>query len=87
MTDYPPPLYDHALNQDELDRMLLWRQQRDQRFQYRARVQASLAGNPYAARAVQDAWQPLLDHKIDMSLPRLPDDPETIPPSNQNLNS
>jgi hypothetical protein len=85
--DYTPPLYDHALDQDELDRMLLWRRQRDQRVAFRAQLQASLRGNPLAALQAQHNWQPLIDHKLDMSTSPAPPDPDSVPPSNQDLNT
>jgi hypothetical protein len=87
MTDYIPPLFDHALNQDELNRMLLWRRQRTQRQQFRAQLQARLRGDPNAALNTQHRWQPLLDHRMDMQMPAPPEDPPTIPPSNQDLNT
>jgi hypothetical protein len=87
MTDYTPPLYDHALNADELQRNLLWKYQRSQRAAYRAQMQARFVGNPLAAQAVQDAWQPHIDHAVDMSMPPMPPDPDSIPPSNQDLNT
>lgn len=87
MTDYTPPLFDHALDVDELNRNLLWKRQRNQRAAYRAQMQARLQGDPRAAAALQHRWQPLVDHVLDMSVPPQPDDPESIPPSNQSLNS
>jgi hypothetical protein len=85
--DYTPPLFDHALDQDELNRMLLWRQQRSQRASYRAQMQARMRGNPLAALSAQHRFQALVDGALDASLPPMPDDPESIPPTNQNLNS
>jgi hypothetical protein len=87
MSDYTPPLYDHALDQDELNRNLLWKRQRNQRMAYRAQLQARLAGDPWRARGLRDKFQPLIDHHIDINMPSLPDDPETVPPSNQGLNA
>ena len=87
MTAYQPPLFDHALDVDELNRSLLFKRQRQQRAAYRAFVQNSLLGNPIAAMTLRDKFQPLLDHAWDMSLPPLPPDPETEPVSNQNLNA
>ena len=87
MTDYTPPLYDHALDQDELNRQLLWKRQRSQRASYRAQLQTRLRGDPMAAVHLQHNFQPLIDHVTDMQLPPLPPDPESQPPSNQNLNS
>jgi hypothetical protein len=87
VTEYPPPLFDHALNQDELNRQLIWKRQRNQRAQWRARQQAQLAGNPMAAAALQHKVQPLVDHVNDMQLAPMPADPDSQPPSNQDLNS
>jgi hypothetical protein len=87
MTEYLPPLYDHALDEGERDRNLLWKQQRQQRFAFRAFLQAKLAGDPVRALMLVDKFQPLIDHQLDMSLPRMPDDPDMVPPTNQDLNS
>jgi hypothetical protein len=87
MTDYPPPLYDHALDQDELNRQLLWKRQRSQRASYRAQLQARMHGDPMAAAHLQHSVQPLIDHVVDMSLPPMPSDPDSQPPSNQDLNT
>ena len=87
MTDYTPPLYDHAADEDELRRSLLWRQQRDQRAAYRSHnVGAVLAGDPARALMLRDGFQPLIDHATDMARPWTPDDEESIPPTNQDLN-
>lgn len=83
---YEPPLYDHAFDEDERDRNLLWKQQAAQRAAYRAKVQASLMGDPVAAMMLADRWQAWLDHLRDVTMPPLPDEPETEPPSNQGLN-
>ena len=48
MTDYSPPLYDHALDEGELQRNLLWKRQRQQRFAFSAFLQSKLAGGPCA---------------------------------------
>ena len=88
MTDYTPPLYDHALDEDELRRSLLWKQQRNQRAAYRMRVQASLHGLiPVARTMLNDRWQPWVDHAFDMEMSPQPEDPDTVPVTNQNLNS
>jgi hypothetical protein len=87
MTDYVPPLYDHALDEDELARSLLHKRQRQQRYAFRVFLQAKLAGDPARALMLSDKFQPLLDHKLDVSLPSLPDDPDMVPPTNQDLNS
>jgi hypothetical protein len=87
MTDYTPPLFDHALDQDELNRMLLWRQQRIHRQQFRAQLQARLYGDPNARLTVQHQWQPLADYALDRQTPTPPEDPDTQPPSNQDLNT
>lgn len=86
-TPPPPPLFDHAADQGELNRQLLWKRQRNQRAAYRAQLNARMQGNPQAAIALQHKVQPLLDHVIDMQVAPFPPDPESIPPSNQNLNS
>jgi hypothetical protein len=86
MDPYQPPLYGHALNQDELDRMLLWRRQRTQRAAYRSLVQQSLLGSQTARMMLRDKFQPWADYFLDRSLPAQPDDPETEPISNQDLN-
>ena len=87
MTDYTPPLYDHAFDQDELNRMLLWRQQRVQRQQFRAQLQTRLYGDPNARLNVQHNWQPLADWALDRQMLTPPEDPDTQPPSNQDLNT
>jgi hypothetical protein len=85
VTDYIPPLFDHALDEGERDRNLLWKQQLAQRAAYRAQMIARLAGDPIRALMVQDAFQPLVDHAVDMARPWTPDDEESIPPTNQDL--
>lgn len=87
MTDYTPPLYDHALDAGELARNLLWKRQRQQRFAFRAFLQSRLAGDPVRALMLMDGFQPLIDHRLDMSLPRPPEDPDMVPPTNQDVNS
>jgi hypothetical protein len=87
MTAYTPPLFDHALDADELNRNLLWKRQLNQRAAWRAWQQTLLAGDPLAALAAQDGVQPLIDHKFDVSLPAPPADPDSVPPSNQDLNT
>jgi hypothetical protein len=87
MTDYKPPLYDHAASQDELNRMLLWRAQRQQRQQFRAQLQATLRGDTNARLNVQHAWQPLSDYAMDRQMLTPPEDPPSQPPSNQDLNT
>jgi hypothetical protein len=87
MTDYTPPLFDHALDQDELNRMLLWRQQRVNRQRFRAQLQARLYGDPNARLNAQHAWQPLADYALDRQALTPPEDPDTQPPSNQDLNT
>jgi hypothetical protein len=87
MSDYTPPLYDHALDQAELDRMLLWRRQRNQRLAYRAQMQARMTGDPLAALGLRDKFQPLIDHVRDMSMPPMGPDPDSVPPSNQDVNT
>jgi hypothetical protein len=87
VTTYEPPLFDHALDVDELNRSLLFKRQRQQRAAYRVVVQDSLQGNPIAAMTLRDKFQPLLDHRLDMQAPDMGDDPETQPVSNQNLNA
>ena len=87
MTEYTPPLYDHALDAGELARNLLWKRQRQQRFAFRAFLQARLAGDPVRALEAVDRFQPLIDHRIDMSLPAMPPDPDMTPPTNQDVNS
>ena len=87
MTDYSPPLYDHALDEGELQRNLLWKRQRQQRFAFRAFLQSKLAGDPVRALMLVDKVQPWIDHRIDMTLPRMPDDPDMVPPTNQDVNS
>ena len=86
MTDYIPPLYDHALDVDELRRNLLWKQQRDQRAAYRNQNLARLQGDPVRALMLRDGFQPLIDHVTDMSMPWTPDDVDSVPPTNQDLN-
>ena len=83
---YQPPLFDHAYDYGELNRNLLYKRQRTQRAAYRARVQASLAGDPVAALTLRDKYQPWVDHYFDTHLPPVPPEPESIPPSNQDLN-
>ena len=87
MTDYTPPLFDHALDQGEMDRNLLWKRQRQQRYAFRAFLQSKLAGDPVRAMQLNDGFQPLIDHRIDMSMPPVPPDPDMVPPTNQDLNS
>lgn len=87
MSDYTPPLFDHALDEGELERNLLWKRQRQQRYAFRAQLQARLAGDPVRALELQDKVQPWIDHRIDMSLPPMPPDPDMVPPSNQDINS
>jgi hypothetical protein len=87
MADYTPPLFDHALDQDELNRQLLWKRQRNQRAAYRAQLQARLMGDPIAAMRLQHNFQPLIDHQLDMAAQSMPPDPDSIPPSNQDLNT
>jgi hypothetical protein len=86
VTEYTPPLYDHALDEGERDRNLLWKRQRDQRAAYRSQNIAALAGDPVRALMLRDGFQPLIDHLTDMTVPWTPDDVESIPPTNQDLN-
>ena len=86
MTVYTPPLYDHALDQDELERNLLWKRQRNQRYAFRAFLQAQLAGDPVRALELRDNVQFLIDHRLDVLAP-LPEDPEMVPETNQGLNA
>ena len=86
MTVYIPPLYDHALDEGEQYRNLLWKQQLNQRAAYRSQNVAALAGDPVRAQMLRDKFQPLIDHQTDMAMPWTPDDVDSIPPTNQNLN-
>ena len=86
MTDYTPPLYDHALDKSERDRNLLWKWQLNQRAAWRANNLQRLAGDPVRALMLRDGFQPLIDHAIDMARPWTPDDVDSIPPTNQDLN-
>lgn len=86
MTEYIPPLYDHALDQGEADRNLLWKQQLANRYAYRAQMLTALAGDPVRAVMLVDKFQPWQDFAADMAMPWTPDDEESVPPTNQDLN-
>jgi hypothetical protein len=87
VTEYTPPLYDHALDEGERDRNLLWKQQLNQRAAYRSQnIGVTLRGDPIRALMLRDGFQALIDHATDMARPWTPDDEESIPPTNQDLN-
>jgi hypothetical protein len=87
VTEYIPPLYDHALDTGERDRNLLWKQQLQNRAAYRSHnVGVVLAGDPVRALMLRDGFQPWIDHATDMAMPWTPDDIDSIPPTNQDLN-
>ncbi|HEY1437360.1 MAG TPA: hypothetical protein VGG82_07645 [Casimicrobiaceae bacterium] len=84
MSDFP---LTNAYNQDEADRAQLWRDQRANRFAFRAQLQASLVGDPNAAYALRGKTQAWLDYRADQAIPYVQDDdPDTIPVTNQDLN-
>jgi hypothetical protein len=70
----------------ELARVAAWFASRDRRVAMRAQLEASMAGDPVAARRLQAGYQPLVDFAEQQRQPEVPEGDDSLIIANHDLN-